>query len=408
MKVLFLASYFPKPANPVMGTWALSQAQALAAQPDVELLVVSFTSQVPAFLARSEGSKAYADCPLEHEWEGGVKVLYPRWLYYPINPVKRWMYSNPMPYLAIAKLSAQKKLTHIIDKFQPDVYFCHHSLPNGWLIANLPTAYQKPLFVLDHDYNEISDCRIFPSRYQAFSKVANKATALMAVSKRMEQDLKSLFPNANVFTHHNGITLPNPKIISQARPKELQHKKIIVSCALFAERKGIPLLIEAFAKVTPQHPNALLRIIGSGPDEDKIENTIKQHKMESRVQLLGRKNHDDVLQEIAWSDFFALVGWDEPFATVYLESMAVGKAIICCDDGGINDVVENGIQALTVPPRDTDATAIALDKMLASPQKCHQMGGAAKSLINSSLTWHIKAEKLVKYFSAALQKEKIH
>ena len=46
-RILFLASYFPKPGNPLMGTWALAQARALARRGDVELLTVSFTSWVP-------------------------------------------------------------------------------------------------------------------------------------------------------------------------------------------------------------------------------------------------------------------------------------------------------------------------------------------------------------------------
>ncbi|WP_161768754.1 hypothetical protein [Picosynechococcus sp. NKBG042902] len=77
MKVLFLASYFPKPDNPLMGTWALSQAQALVQQAEIELLVVSFTSWVPSWLARSEGAKAYANCPPEYEWEGGLRFSIP-------------------------------------------------------------------------------------------------------------------------------------------------------------------------------------------------------------------------------------------------------------------------------------------------------------------------------------------
>ncbi|NJL47719.1 MAG: hypothetical protein HC929_09860 [Leptolyngbyaceae cyanobacterium SM2_5_2] len=85
MKVLFLASYFPKPDNPVMGTWALSQAQALVRQ-GVELLTLSFTAWVPGWAAHTAGAKAYAHCPSQATWPGPVAVQYPRWLYYPVPP----------------------------------------------------------------------------------------------------------------------------------------------------------------------------------------------------------------------------------------------------------------------------------------------------------------------------------
>lgn len=398
MKVLFLASYFPKPDNPVMGTWALSQAQALVQQ-NVELLVVSFTSWVPPQLAHSEGAKAYAHCPTEYTWEGNVKVLYPRWLYYPINPIKQWMYKNPEPYLAIANLSAQQKLIQIIEEFQPDIYFCHHSLPNGWLITQLPEKYQRALFILEHDFDEISDCHHLPKRQQAFAKVANHAHTLMAVSKRMEADMKKLFPAVHTATIHNGVHLPPPHLNKTPRPPEIQNKQVILSCALFAERKAISLLIEAFAWIADEFPNTVLRIIGSGPDEAKIHKKIQDSQKGDRIQLVGRKSHGEVLQEMVWADCFVLVGWDEPFATVYIEAMAAGTPIICCDDGGINDVIENGIHGLTVPPRNIEATAMALRKMLSQDSQRLEMGNNARQLVQQTLTWDLKATQLVELFN---------
>lgn len=66
MKVLMLATYFPKPLNPLMDTWALAQAQALKRQ-GLEIEVVSFTAWVPRLIARSSGARAYAECPPVHE-----------------------------------------------------------------------------------------------------------------------------------------------------------------------------------------------------------------------------------------------------------------------------------------------------------------------------------------------------
>ncbi len=405
MKVLFLASYFPKPENPVMGTWALNQAQALMQQ-GVELLVVSFTSWVPPQLARTAGAQAYANCPTEHTWPGSVRVLYPRWLYYPINPVKKWMYGNPQPYLAIANYSAQKRLIELIEQFQPDIIFCHHSLPNGWLIIHLPSQYQRPLFILEHDFDEIADCYHLPQRQAAFAKVADRAHTLMAVSKRMERDMQALFPNATTRTLHNGIHLPPPELALVPRPEEIGDRQVILSCALFAERKAMPLLIEAFAQIAPQHPEAILRIIGSGPQEDIIRQTIDRLDLQTSVQLIGKQSYARVLQEMAWADCFALVGWDEPFATVYLEAMAAGKPIICCDDGGINDVIQDGVHGLTVPPRNVQATAQALDRMLRSSEERKIMGKQAYQLIAQSLTWDKKANELVCEFNALLSKKK--
>ncbi|MEO1390538.1 MAG: glycosyltransferase family 4 protein [Cyanobacteria bacterium J06634_6] len=401
MKVLFLASFFPKPDNSVMGTWALAQAQALVRQ-GIELEVVSYTSWVPSAIAFTAGAKAYANCPKSYIWPGDVIAHYPRWLYYPIPPVKQWAYTRPNPYLRVALRSAQRTLIQRIERYQPDLIFCHHSLPNAWMVTQLPARHQRPLVVLDHDFDEISDGWRYSKRKSAMQLVAERANAWLAVSQRMADDLKSLFPHANVRTHHNGIDLPANHLAQQPRSVELQGKTVVLACALFAERKGIPLLIQAFHQLLTKHPYAVLRIVGSGPEEEKVRHTIEQLGGNRNVQLLGRQSHAQVLQEMAWADCFALVGWDEPFATVYLEAMAAGKPIICCSDGGITDVVENGVHGLVVPPKDQDATAQALDQLLSDRVARTEMGKNARKLVGQQLTWDAKSKELIDLFQQIL------
>lgn len=394
LRVLFLASYFPKPGNPFMGTWALSQAEALARQ-NIDLLVVSFTSWVPKFLAHTPGAKSYAHCPDTFLWSNSVHVCYPRWLYYPVPPFKARAYVSPEPYLKLADRSAQKELSRLVETFQPDVLFCHQTLPNGWLAAQLPDAIRPPIVTLDHDFDEIRDAQTYPHRKAAMQTVVDRADTLLAVSHPMQRDLQTLFPQSRVLTLHNGVNLPPQHTLNTPRPIEQQGKKVILVCALFAERKGVPLLIEAFCQIASQHPDAILRIIGSGPEAEKVQQTIDRYDTTHQVQAVGRKLHAEVVQEMVWADCFALVGWDEPFATVYLEAMAAGKPILYCNDGGINDVAIDGVHGYAVPPKNLKETAIALDQLLSNDIQRQIMGRQAQHLITQTLTWEVKATQLI-------------
>jgi glycosyltransferase involved in cell wall biosynthesis len=403
MKVLFFASYFPKPHNPVMGTWALKQAQALVRQ-GISLQVVSYTSWVPKILAFSSGARAYAHCPAEYEWPLGVNVSYPGWFYYPVPPWKEAARRHPIPYLTVAWQSARQSLMRLIEQYQPDLFFCHHSLPNGWVLAQLPESHRRPLIVLDHDFDEITDCHRYPQRKTAFATVVQRADLMLAVSQRMEQDLRCLFPSINAMTLHNGVDLPSSSLLTSSRPRDYQAKQVILACALFTERKGVPLLIEAFHRIMTKHPNAILRIIGSGPEQLEIEKTIARLNISQSVQMLGKRSHLEVQQEMLWADCFALVGWDEPFATVYLEAMAAGKPIIYCHDGGITDVVRDGVHGYQVPPKDVDATAMAIDRMLSNTTTRLEMGKNARDLVEKHLTWDTKAAELIDLFEVAQRK----
>lgn len=400
-RVLFIASYFPKPDNPMMGTWALEQARALVRN-GAEVLVISFTAAVPALLAVTSGAKAYAHCPTEYFWPGNVRVLYPRWLYYPIEPIKSWMYKQPQPYLRLAHLSAQKKLSKWIKAFSPDILFCHHSLPNGWITASHPDGSNKPIITFDHDYDEVSDCRRYPQRQRAMQTVVDQAWAMLSVSERMQKDIQSIFPTAKrLATHPIGVNLPLSSHLKTQRPPELQHKTIVLCCAMFAERKGIPLLVEAFSSLASRYPDAMFRIIGGGSEETNIRTAISRYDKNGQVRLLGKKNHAEVLQEMCWADCFALVSWDEPLGAVYLEAMANGKPIICGNDGGINEIITNGIHGYAVTPKDLSAAAEALEKMLSCPDVRIEMGKRSRQLIERKMTWDVRAQALLNLFDEA-------
>jgi len=380
-----------------MGTWALSEAQALVRQ-NVELLVVSCTSWVPKLATVTSGAKAYSDCPETFIWPGSVRVLYPRWLYYPVNPIKTWAYQNPKPYLYIAWKSVKRELLKIISNFQPDLIFCHHLLPNGWIASQLSGKYRRPIISSDHDFDEITDCNRLPQRLSAMKTAVNACNLSLAVSNRMAKDLRHLFPNHCINTYHHGVDLPSADLASCPRPKVLQNKKIILTCALFSERKGIPLLVEAFCKISHSHPDAVLRIIGSGPEEANVLRAIEIFDKTKQVALLGKMKHNDVLQEMSWSDCFALVSWNEPLGQVYLEAMAAGKPILCCQDSGINDVFTHGVHGYAVPPKSVDATSKALSQLLSNNCKRIEMGDNARNLIENNLTWDSRSIQLVKLF----------
>ena len=386
----------------MMGTWALEQAKALVRQ-GVELLVVSFTSAVPRLLALTPGAKAYASCPLEYLWPGDVQVLYPRWLYYPIEPIKSWMYSNPQPYLKLAGRTACDRLAAIIESFSPDLLFCHHSLPNGWLAAQQVKRFDVPMVSFDHDYGEISDCRQYQYRRQAMQPVVDSAWAMLSVSERMRQDLQAIFPAARrTATHTIGVDLPLKQHLESAKPLELKDKTIILCCALFTERKGIVPLVQAFCTIAQKHPDAVLRIIGGGDEEDNIKAAISRYDSAQQVSLLGKKPHAEVLQEMCWADCFALASWDEPLGAVYLEAMAAGKPIVCCNDGGINEIVTSGVHGYAISPRNVSAIADALDKLLSHPEQRIAMGRSAQQLIEQEVTWDARAKELVSLFNEAI------
>ncbi len=398
--MLFLATYFPKPGNPLMGTWALSQAQALRRQ-GIDLRVVSLTSWVPRLAGRfSAGARAYACCPRVHSWDG-LRVDYPHWFLYQVGPLKRLAYRDPEPQLRLGWLSAKANLRRIMREFKPDVICAHHTLANGFIAARLHDLYGVPFITIDWDFGEITDCAVLPKRRQAFERIANKAAAAVGVAHRMEDGLRQLFPHAHVCTVHNGVAPLPVSLWKEKRPVEIQNKLVVFSAGIFYERKGFPLLVRAFAQIADKYPQAVLRIAGDGAQCSLVQQAVAETGLGNRVQLLGFQPHSRILQEMVWSDIFALIGWDEPFATVFMEAMAAGKPLVCANDGGVNDVFQDGIHGYALPPHNISAAAQALDRLLNNAGERERMGQAARRLFDDRLTSDATAKSLIKIFEAA-------
>jgi glycosyltransferase involved in cell wall biosynthesis len=201
---------------------------------------------------------------------------------------------------------------------------------------------------------------------------------------------------------------------------------------MFYERKNFPGLIQAFNLVAKKYPNVVLRIFGDGPDRIKVEQARDASPFQDRIELPGKVGHAEVLQQMQEADVFALIGWREPFATVFLEAMAAGLPLIACNDGGIAEVIHsvdvdapaldagrstldtpqpNGLlvpphaNGILVPPRDIEAAAQALEFLILNPEARKQIGEAARQKIEADLTWDAVVGKYLKLFQQAILKK---
>ena len=399
LRVLFLAAYFPKPGNPLIGTWALEQAKALARRDDLEVRVVSCNAYIPRFVgALKQGARAYSDCPPTHDWDG-LRVDYPRWLLYPIGGTNLGVpYRHPEPFLRLGWISVRRALEQAVREFKPDVIFAHHTGANGYMAMHLKRRFGVPYVITDHLFSEIAHCETMPARRQTFARVIKRSAKMVAVAARMEDDTKRVFPFAKTQTVHNGAQTPTAAQWSAPRPPAIEGKRVVLGASILYPSKGFVPLVRAWAQIEAKFPDAILRIVGDGSDRENIEATIAQLKLQDRVQMVGALPHDALMQEMVWADVFALISEGDPFPTVILEALAAAKPLVWPDDSGVNDVLEDGVQGFKVPPHDSAATAAALEKILSDDELRARLGKNSKALSEQKLTWDANAAMMSQIF----------
>ena len=76
----------------------------------------------------------------------------------------------------------------------------------------------------------------------------------------------------------------------------------------------------------------------------------------------------------------------EPFGLVVIEGMAAGKPVVATAAGGVLDIIQDGVNGLLVPCKDSKAMARAIIKILSDRDKAEQIGNAARQRIFEKFT----------------------
>lgn len=143
------------------------------------------------------------------------------------------------------------------------------------------------------------------------------------------------------------------------------------------ERKGGPVLVEAFRAVRERVPDARLIVVGT--DEAPAEPGI-----EVLGKILDRRRLAALLADAA---VFTVPSRFCPFTNSLMEAMSYGLPTVSTTTVGVPELVLHGETGLLVEPNDAPALAKALTRMLTEPELADRMGAAGRRRVETELTW---------------------
>lgn len=160
---------------------------------------------------------------------------------------------------------------------------------------------------------------------------------------------------------------------------------VIASAGRFVSWKGFRALIEAFAEMRKERPDALLVLVGDGPDHAALVAHAKELNVGDHVRFLGVLPHADLVALMAGVDVFVLNTAYEGFSHQLLEVMSLGAPVITTNVGGNSELVEDGKTGLFVPFDDAHALARAMLHIVQNTAAAEALRAAA-SVRASSFT----------------------
>ena len=330
-----------------------------------------------------EGSAPY------YENDKGVHVY--RVDNYMINP------NNFIDWIMQLNFNMVAKVNELIAKGEKfDVIHAH-----DWLVAyaakTLKNSYDLPLVSTIHATEAGRNGGIHDEvqRYINDTEwmLTYESSEVIVNSKFMKNDLQRLFglPYEKINVVANGINSTAYSGVEKdydfRRQYAADNEKIILFMGRLVYEKGVQHLISAMPKILENYHDAKLVIAGKGGMLDELKSQVEAMGLGQKVYFTGYLNAKQVSKMYKCADISVFPSTYEPFGIVALEAMLAGVPTVVSDVGGLNEIVEHGVDGMKSYAGNPNSLADSILELLFNPQLCESISKKAKTKVKNEYSW---------------------
>jgi glycosyltransferase involved in cell wall biosynthesis len=201
-------------------------------------------------------------------------------------------------------------------------------------------------------------------------------------------------PESKLEVSPNGTPIP----AIDRRPSD--REPVIGSVGRLVKEKDFPTLVQAMSQLVRLGHAWRLEIVGEGPARADIEKAIKVNDASQYVELVGMQQ--DVGRWLQRWSVFASSSIQEGQPIALLEAMAYGLPCVATSVGGVPDTLANETEGIIVPPRDSNALAEALDKVIKNSKLRMDLGAAARQRVVQDFSIDALANRCIGIYRSEL------
>ena len=283
------------------------------------------------------------------------------------------------------ELALSSKLVDTVKTHEIELLHVHYAIPHayaGYMAKQMlkDQGIDLPIVTTLHG-TDVTLVGKHPFYKPAVTFSINHSDCVTSVSESLKQD------TLNVFNVHKEIkVIPNFVDFSkhQHHDEDCQrsliaqdNQKIITHISNFRKVKRIDDVIEVFYRIQNE-VNAILIMVGDGPERLKAMETCEKLGIESKVKFLGKSNQ--VYQILCYSDLFILPSASESFGLAALEAMMMRVPVISTNVGGLPEVNIEGESGYLFELGDVEGMAQKSIALLNDEQKLENMKYRAYTL----------------------------
>lgn len=261
----------------------------------------------------------------------------------------------------------------------------HLHLPYAGIVGRLAARLAGVPCVVYTEHN-------LQARYHPLTRMMNQLTmrltdVTISVSEEVRRSLvmSPLGRGAKVETVLNGVDVDGLQLAAVQGPSvrdELAippEHRIVGVVNVFRPQKRLDLWLQAARLVADQEPQTTFVIVGDGPIRADLMEMADRLGLRGTVIFPGLRH--DAPRFLAAFDVFMLSSVYEGLPVAVLEAMALQTPVVATQVGGLPGVIEEGVQGFLVPPRDPEALADRVVRLLRDPDLRRRQGEAARQRV---------------------------
>ncbi len=248
------------------------------------------------------------------------------------------------------------------------------------ILALLAMAFRKPILLHAHGCEfHTFHAKLPPKLKLVVNLILQQCTYLIALS----ESWKDYYITHCGLTEEQVVVLPNPVEIPETVPERTNsHKKIkFVSLGRIGTRKGTFDLLNAFAKLAPEHREKSELILAGIGELEQARSLAEELNLEQHVTFAGWVDPQQRGKLLSEADVFVLPSYNEGLPMALLEAMSWGLPSITTPVGGIPEVITHSETGLLVNPGEVQQLAEALESLIEHESLRLDMGNAARQRV---------------------------
>ena len=198
--------------------------------------------------------------------------------------------------------------------------------------------------------------------------------------------------------------LPQPRSGDSGRDgRDAAEPAVILSVGRAVEKKGYETLLGALTRL-PDTLHWRFVHIGGGPLLADLQRRAKTWGLDGRVDWLGAKAHDAVMEAYRAADVFILAsriaadGDRDGLPNVLMEAQSQGLACVSTTVSGIPELILDGTTGLLVPPENEESLAGAMARLIADPGLRRRLGAEGRARVREHFSHQGGLEQLARKF----------